>query len=110
MRERERIDSGTQLIQDLTAEGLFTVEPYKPPTGSDKIMRLHAQTAQIENGRVLLPESAPWLADYVAELTGFPGTKFDDQVDSTTQALDHLRVPSGGELWAQFGRAAHVLR
>jgi phage terminase large subunit-like protein len=22
----------------------------------------------------------------------FPGTKFDDQVDSTTQALDHMRM------------------
>jgi len=27
------------------------------------------------------------------ELVGFPGTKHDDQVDSTTQALDHLREP-----------------
>jgi phage terminase large subunit-like protein len=27
----------------------------------------------------------------VVELIGFPGTKYDDQVDSITQALDHLR-------------------
>ena len=25
------------------------------------------------------------------ELVGFPGTKYDDQVDSTIQALDHMR-------------------
>jgi site-specific recombinase XerD len=25
-------------------------------------------------------------------LVPFPGTKYDDQVDSTTQALDHMRV------------------
>jgi phage terminase large subunit-like protein len=36
---------------------------------------------------VLLPEGAPWLEAYVAEITGFPGTKHDDQVDSTAQAL-----------------------
>ena len=29
--------------------------------------------------------------EYVVELVGFPGTKYDDQVDSTTQALDHMR-------------------
>ena len=55
-------------------------------------MRLHAQTALFENGRVLLPSRAPWLADYVTELTSFPGSRYDDQVDSTTQALDHLRL------------------
>jgi phage terminase large subunit-like protein len=46
-------------------------------------MRVHAQTAWFENGFVLLPRSTAWLADYVTELTGFPGAKFDDQVDST---------------------------
>ncbi len=55
-------------------------------------MRLHAQTAAFENGRVLLPSRAPWLADYVTELTSFPGSRYDDQVDPTTQALDHLRL------------------
>ena len=50
-------------------------------------MRLHAQTALFENGRVLLPSRAPWLADYVTELTSFPGSRYDDQVDSISQAL-----------------------
>jgi predicted phage terminase large subunit-like protein len=84
--------SGTQLIQDLKAEGVYAVTAYQPPPGTDKIMRLHAQTAQFENGRVLLPSRAPWLMDYVNELTSFPGCRNDDQVDSTTQALDHLRL------------------
>ena len=54
-------------------------------------MRLHACSDRFENGRVLLPANAPWLDEYVLELVGFPGTKYDDQVDSTTQALDHMR-------------------
>jgi hypothetical protein len=29
--------------------------------------------------------------EYVGEVTGFPGVKCDDQVDSTTQALAHLK-------------------
>ena len=61
-------------------------------------MRLHVQTAWFENGFVFLPRNATWLADYVTELTGFPGTKYDDQFDSTTQALSHLNVPSGLEV------------
>lgn len=83
--------SGTQLIQDLKAEGICGVKPYDPLPGSDKILRLYAQTAEFESGRVLLPYSAPWLEEYVRELTSFPGSKYDDQVDSTTQALDHLK-------------------
>jgi len=96
--------SGTQLIQELERELYSTVTAYKPTPGTDKIMRLHAVTDLFESGRVLLPKEAPWLADYIQEITGFPGTKFDDQVDSTTQALDHMRVPSALEIWAILGR------
>lgn len=35
--------------------------PYLQPT-TDKIMRLHAQTALIENGFVHIPETEPWLS------------------------------------------------
>ncbi len=84
--------SGIQLIQDLRNEGIQKVVEYKPPPGADKVMRLHACSDRFENGRVFLPANAPWLDEYVLELVGFPGTKYDDQVDSTTQALDHMRM------------------
>jgi len=80
--------SGTQLIQELLAEGLSAVTRYLPE--HDKIMRLYAQTATIENGFVYLPSEAPWLADYLHELTTFPQAKHDDQADSTSQALAWL--------------------
>jgi predicted phage terminase large subunit-like protein len=83
--------SGTQLIQDLQAEGLMGVIAYGPPAGTDKLMRLHAQTALFENGNVLLPRQKHWVQDYINEITGFPGTKFDDQVDSTTRAIDCIK-------------------
>ena len=54
--------SGTQLIQELVAEGLHAVTRYQPQ--ADKIMRMHAQTAMIENGFVHLPKEAGWLAEY----------------------------------------------
>jgi len=97
--------SGTQLIQDLEAERLSGVTPYLPPPGNDKVMRLHAQTALFENGQVLLPHHADWLADYVAELTSFPGSRHDDQVDSTTQALHHMRENSSST-WLLLARKA----
>src|SRR5882757_4330241 len=86
--------SGTQLIQELIADGFHRVKRYKPEC--DKIMRLHAQTATIENGFVRLPEAAPWLAEYLHEMTVFPKGKHDDQVDSTAQFLDWFKTPPGG--------------
>jgi predicted phage terminase large subunit-like protein len=93
--------SGTQLIQDLHFEGLCGLRPYEAPSGSDKIWRLYAQTAEFESGRVLLPRSAAWRDAYVRELTTFPGSKYDDQIDSTTQALDHLKTHRSLLVWAK---------
>jgi predicted phage terminase large subunit-like protein len=96
--------SGTQLIQDLKAEGVYGIKPFDPPPGTDKIMRLHAQSAEFESGKVLLPSRAPWLDEYVNELTGYPGSKFDDQIDSTTQALQHIKENRSLDIWAKLGR------
>ena len=85
--------SGTQLIQELIAEGLYAVTRYQPQ--SDKVMRMHAQTAMIENGFVHLPDAAPWLAQYLHEITTFPNGRHDDQVDSTAQMLDWFKRGSG---------------
>lgn len=59
------------------------------PDGS-KLARAHAVTAYWEAGNVLLPREAPWLKDFVAELTTFPAAAHDDQVDAMTQALRRL--------------------
>jgi predicted phage terminase large subunit-like protein len=95
--------SGTQLIQDLQSEFVNGITAYTPPPGADKTMRLHAQTAMFENGRVILPRSAPWLADYIHELTTFPGTQYSDQVDSTTQFLDYISKDNGLDIWIKLG-------
>jgi hypothetical protein len=41
---------------------------------------------------VYLPSQAEWLRDYLNELITFPNGKFDDQADSTSQALDWARA------------------
>jgi predicted phage terminase large subunit-like protein len=90
--------SGTQLIQELIVEGCHAVTRYKPEC--DKVMRLHAQTAVIENGFVHVPEAAPWLAEYLHEMIVFPKGKHDDQVDSTAQFLDWFKKPMSN--WGIF--------
>jgi len=90
--------SGTQLIQELTRENVRGLKPCQPV--GDKQMRLWAQAATMEQGLVHLPRSAPWLDDYLRELTSFPNARFDDQVDSTTQALAWRAEPV--PQWKQF--------
>jgi predicted phage terminase large subunit-like protein len=85
--------SGTQLIQELTREGLYAVTRYKPQF--DKVMRMHAQTAMIENGFVRVPEKVAWLAEYLSEMTVFPNGRHDDQVNSTAQMLDWFKDGGG---------------
>ena len=63
---------------------MSNVRAYQPEAGTNKLMRLHAQTGVIENGLVFLPDEAEWLDAYLHELTTFPMGKYDDQVDSTS--------------------------
>jgi predicted phage terminase large subunit-like protein len=90
--------SGTQLIQELVSEGMHAIQKYEPTM--DKIIRMHSVTSTIENGFVQIPDKAAWLNDYLHELVSFPKSKYDDQADSTSQALDwfkqHARNYLGG--------------
>jgi predicted phage terminase large subunit-like protein len=82
--------SGAQLLQELIREGLRGVTRYEPKM--EKIMRMHSVTSTIENGFVHLPEKANWLDEYRHELATFPKGKYDDQCDSTSQALDWVKT------------------
>jgi predicted phage terminase large subunit-like protein len=81
--------SGTQLIQELVNEGVHAIQKYEPTT--DKITRMNTVTSTIENGFAHLPDEATWLDEYVHELISFPNGKYDDQADSTSQALDWFK-------------------
>lgn len=93
----ERADSGRNLYSDLReldAPGRYrTVNP----KGS-KEDRLSACSAIIEEGRVYLPESADWLPAFLSEVAGFPNSRHDDQVDSLSQFLNHMRHQPKGRL------------
>lgn len=86
--------SGTSLIQQLSADTLMPVIPIGTK-GIAKEARFEAVTPLFESGRVRLPEEAPWVADYIEEVTGFGGgIAHDDQADSTSQFLNWASKPS----------------
>jgi predicted phage terminase large subunit-like protein len=86
--------SGQSLIQEMRAGFAVPVIAIDPGNVS-KLDRLVAVSSLYEAGQVFLPEQAPWLMDYESELFGFPLTSEDDQVDSTSQALNWLFTHSG---------------
>ncbi len=65
------------------------------PEGS-KIARAQAISPLVEAGNVFIPdpELYGWVDDYLLEWDHFPLGVNDDQVDSTTQALRRLSLPS----------------
>jgi predicted phage terminase large subunit-like protein len=73
----------------------------KPVNPKDsKEARAAAVTPEVESGNVYLPLPAefPWVADLISELRAFPTGAHDDQVDTLSQALNHLRVPAVGRV------------
>jgi predicted phage terminase large subunit-like protein len=77
--------SGTQLIQDLRRSK--ELRPIAIEPEGDKITRMSNQSAKIEAGQVWLPDHAPWLETFKAEILAFPNGKFDDQADSLSQFI-----------------------
>lgn len=69
----------------------------------DKETRLDAQTARIQEGRVLFPTRAPWLAEFWNEFRAFPKGRHDDQVDSVSQFLEWVGSREGESSALQAG-------
>ncbi|XAI96019.1 terminase large subunit [Microcystis phage Mwe-JY26] len=82
--------SGTTYLQVRRGKAPAPLIPIQVPNAS-KEFRFDGVSPMFKAGDVLLPERAPWLADYEAELLAFPNATFDDQVDSTSQYLEYVR-------------------
>jgi phage terminase large subunit-like protein len=88
----EDTGAGIQLVQELKQERFAHIEGIHPKF--DKPTRMMIQTPMIEAGKVYIPHEATSLALYLHELAMFPKGKFDDQVDSTSQALGYIGSPA----------------
>lgn len=84
-----------KLIED-TANGPAVISSLKnhisgiipvKPQGS-KEARAYAISPEVESGHIWLPESAPWINDFVEETSKFPNSEYKDQTDALTQALN----------------------
>lgn len=94
--------SGTGLIQDLRVaelNGKRIAIPVKGiPRHLDKAIRADDGAPQIEAGNVVLPESAPWLSDYLMEFEAFTkegSHAHDDQIDPTLDAINDMLGGAG---------------
>jgi predicted phage terminase large subunit-like protein len=85
----EEAGTAIALIEELRFEvaGLTGIKPDK-----DKVARMAIASARFEAGQIFLPEHASWLPELEAELFAFPGSKYDDQVDSISQAILNERI------------------
>jgi predicted phage terminase large subunit-like protein len=77
---------GPALASKLRGRGFRVIEVQ---VEHNKETRMSVQSGKFASGRVLFPNGAPWLNDLLDELCAFPGSRFDDQVDSVSQALAH---------------------
>lgn len=73
-------------VMDVLKREIHGLVPVQPRGG--KVVRAHAVTAVVEAGNVYIPDAsiAPWIHDFVEELSSFPSGAHDDQVDAMTQA------------------------
>jgi predicted phage terminase large subunit-like protein len=97
-------ESGTAigLLAELKGKvrGLKGIRPER-----DKQVRMSIASTAFEAKEVYFPASAPWLAELESELFSFPGSRYDDQVDSISQAINHARSSGVYKLraWAKVG-------
>lgn len=83
--------SGTGLIQDIRAAGSIPVKGIE--RDRDKLTRVLDVVSFIEAGLVCIPESAPWVSDFLAECEAFTPTdahEHDDQVDTLADAISDM--------------------
>lgn len=100
----EYMSSGKSIVQDLKRDRRLKVPIIAKKVGArDKETRARAISPLVESGAVFLPESAPWLHDFLEEISLFPTGKHDDQVDTVSHALEYMqgkkgRVITGGKI------------
>jgi predicted phage terminase large subunit-like protein len=71
------------VVQSLRKKGL-TIRALKADL--DKLSRAIPAINRMEAGQIFLPESAPWLDEFIAELLAFNHGAHDDQVDCLSYA------------------------
>jgi predicted phage terminase large subunit-like protein len=112
--------NGNAVVQVMRkrVQGLVLVEPDGSKTDraqgtldlwESNVWLPEGNTAIVLSNREELPPSAPWAPAYIAEHLAFPRGANDDQVDSTTQGLNRLRVTDYSDYAAGVEAMQHVV-
>lgn len=108
--EEDGIHVAVRIEQERSGAGSIVVDNYKrllsrwdvdgrKPVGT-KENRASVFSAKTASQMLFLPDGAPWVKDYVEEMRRFPRGRYDDQVDCSVYAYDHLAAMAGGTtLW-----------
>lgn len=85
----EKKASGQSLLQELKRKEFMPLKGIE--VTKNKIERFREATPFVEAGSIYLKQGASWVDDFVDELVGFPNSDFDDQVDSFSQLVIHVK-------------------
>lgn len=96
----ENKGSGISLIQQLREEGLPISElqptvhnaELKKDQVADKYLRFQEVAADLESGYFYIPESAPWLLEFLSECEAFTGGKQDAHDDFVDVLIYGLKI------------------
>src|SRR3972149_455597 len=106
----EEVPWSKPLIQTLQEQ--TSCIPWPVAGRGSKENRARAVVDKAESMLCYLPESEPWVSDFIEEHAGFPNATHDDQVDTTTMALMYLshstptrpvRLPGGRMVMGRGG-------
>lgn len=81
--------AGSSLIQYLQESTKIPVVPYMPDV--DKVQRALRVTPTIKSGNCHIPKFTEWTKAFIEEHERFPYAKHDDQVDTTSMAIDYFK-------------------
>jgi len=85
----EDASAGSSLIQYLLLNTTLPVTPYRP--SKSKEVRATAATPTVKAKKVHLPKVGSWVKDFKKEHEKFPKAKHDDQVDTTSMAIEYFK-------------------
>lgn len=85
----EKKSGGTALYNYLLRETTMPVLPFNPGK-LNKVVRAIAATPTVKAKKCFLPKGKPFVEDFVKEHEKFPKVSHDDQVDTTSMAIEHF--------------------
>lgn len=90
----EKAASGRSARQTLQYETTIPVIAWSPNAKGSKFTRAEASTPPFRAGRCVFPEKSNWLPEFIDEHVKFPTARTNDQVDTTSIAMDVLYRPA----------------